>query len=125
VSIPKRRTDSSVGTAASSSDVTAEARIFRVLGDPTRLRILELLAQSEPLSVSEISLSLGVGRSKASNHLACLKWCDLVTSEQAGRRCLYRLKDRAVIEILDLARRLAEPRRGRLASCERLGPEWL
>ena len=57
---------------------------FRALGDPTRLRILRLLAAA-PLNVSELVSLVGVGQSSVSHHLGKLKGLDLIREErQAG-----------------------------------------
>jgi 2-polyprenyl-3-methyl-5-hydroxy-6-metoxy-1,4-benzoquinol methylase len=62
----------------------ALSQSFRALGDPTRLRILRLLA-SAPLNVSEIVSLIGVGQSSISHHLGKLKGLDLIREErQAG-----------------------------------------
>ncbi|MHB8874059.1 MAG: ArsR/SmtB family transcription factor [Myxococcaceae bacterium] len=57
---------------------------FRALGDPTRLRILRLLAEA-PLNVSELVSLVGVAQPSVSHHLAKLKGLDLIREErQAG-----------------------------------------
>lgn len=57
---------------------------FRALGDPTRLRILRLLAAA-PLNVSELVSLVGVAQSSVSHHLGKLKGLDLIKEErQAG-----------------------------------------
>lgn len=57
---------------------------FRALGDPTRLRILRLLAEA-PLNVSELVSLVGVAQSSVSHHLGKLKGLDLIREErQAG-----------------------------------------
>ena len=50
----------------------ASARLFRVLGNPTRLGILELLLD-RPRTVTELIDRLGSSPSRVSNHLACLR----------------------------------------------------
>src|SRR5437899_904509 len=67
-SLPLAASDSGPVPAA------AAARFFRVLGDPTRLRILELLLAG-PRAVSELTAAAGAPRARVSNHLACLRWC--------------------------------------------------
>ncbi|HZA14366.1 MAG TPA: metalloregulator ArsR/SmtB family transcription factor [Myxococcaceae bacterium] len=62
----------------------ALSQSFRALGDPTRLRILRLLA-STPLNVSELVSLVGVGQSSVSHHLGKLKGLDLIREDrQAG-----------------------------------------
>src|SRR5207245_4457556 len=59
--------------APARSDLVA--KYFRGLGDPTRVRILELLRDEGELSVGELVERLGQPQPKVSNHLACLRWC--------------------------------------------------
>lgn len=101
----------------------AAARLFRVLGDPTRLRLLEALRGGER-TVSQLVETVGAPQSRVSNHLACLKWCRLVTSERRGRNVIYRL-DADVDELLGLGRVLAAAHEDYLASCTRIGPDWV
>jgi ArsR family transcriptional regulator len=57
---------------------------FRALGDPTRLRILRLVAEA-PLNVSELVSLVGVAQPSVSHHLAKLKGLELIKEErQAG-----------------------------------------
>ena len=59
------------------------AALFRTLGDPSRLRILALLAREE-LSVSELQDVLGLGQSTVSGHLAQLRRAGLVATRKEG-----------------------------------------
>ena len=102
----------------------ASARFFRVLGDPTRLAVLGLLLEG-PRTVSELVDALGVRQSKVSNHLACLRWCRFVETERAGRQVTYRVADRRVRRVLEHGRQLAEDHCEHLASCRRIGPDWV
>lgn len=63
---------------------------FRVLGDPTRLRILRLLAQV-PLNVSELVSVVGVAQSSVSHHLGKLKGLELIREERAAGYTYYSL----------------------------------
>jgi DNA-binding transcriptional ArsR family regulator len=100
------------------------SRYFRVLGDPTRLRILEALLERER-TVSELVELLGAPPSRISNHLACLRWCRFVESERRGRAVVYRVADARVSRVIELASSLAEPNCDHLASCKRIGPDWI
>ena len=102
----------------------ALARFFRVLGDPTRLGILEALLDGER-SVSELVQIVGAPRSRVSNHLACLKWCRFAESERRGRNMFYRVTDPHVRELIHLARTLASQNADHLESCTRVGPGWI
>jgi DNA-binding transcriptional ArsR family regulator len=102
----------------------ALARYFRVLGDPTRLRIVEALLEGER-TVSELVGIVGAPQSRVSNHLACLKWCRVAEAEPRGREVVYRITDPRVGEVIGLARSLAAGHAAHLASCRRIGPDWI
>ena len=107
-----------------SRHLQARARYFRVLGDPTRLRLLELLLDGER-SVSELTDRVGVPRSRVSNHLACLKWCGFAEAERRGREVVYRVADPRVKQMLRLSRAVSDEHCDQLASCTRIGPDWI
>jgi ArsR family transcriptional regulator len=117
-------TDSRATTQGLAPEPEALSRYFRVLGDPTRLRIIEALLDQER-TVSDLVEILQVPRSRISNHLACLGWCRFVTSERQGRSVVYRTTEKRISRILDLAASLAEPNCDHLMSCSRIGPDWI
>ena len=63
---------------------------FRALGDPTRLRILRLVAAA-PLNVSELVSVVGVAQSSVSHHLSKLRQLGLVREERAAGFTYYSL----------------------------------
>ena len=68
------------------------AALMRLLGDPTRLRLLRVLA-ADSLNVSELTGVLGVAQSGVSRHLGLLKEAGLVAEDRAGAFAWYRLSD--------------------------------
>lgn len=90
---------------AQTQAIDLQAKLFRGFSDPSRLAILQALRDS-PLNVSEIVEITGLSQSNTSNHLACLRECGLVVSEQDWRYVIYRLSDDRVGELLDLAESL-------------------
>lgn len=106
------------------ADATAAARFFRVLGDPTRLRILEQLQQGER-TVSELTAAVAQPQPRVSTHLACLRHCGLVTTERRGKEVVYRLALDGVDRILKDASAALAPLAERLATCTRIGPDWI
>ncbi|CAN5157873.1 hypothetical protein BH20ACT9_BH20ACT9_03040 [soil metagenome] len=110
--------------SAQEQRTEAMARYFRVLGDPLRLRILELLLDRER-TVSELVEAIGASQSRVSNHLACLRWCRLVESERAGRNVVYRISDARVDGLLGMSEQLSEQHSAHLAGCQRIGPDWV
>ena len=92
------------------------AKYFRALGDPTRLRILELLADGEH-TVGELVATMAQPQPKVSNHLACLRWCGFVHTRRAHRTIHYRLADDRVREIVTLTRQLLADNSEHVAAC--------
>jgi DNA-binding transcriptional ArsR family regulator len=109
---------------ATAIEADALSRYFRVLGDPTRLRIIEALLERER-TVSELVELLETSQSKVSNHLACLRWCRFAEAERRGRSVVYRIADERIGALLGLGGMLAEPNCDHLASCQRIGPDWI
>jgi ArsR family transcriptional regulator len=72
-------------------DVAVEPSLLKVLADPLRWRIVELLAVEE-LCVCHLSEELGVAQPLVSHHLKSLRDADLVTSERWRYWTYYRLK---------------------------------
>src|SRR6185295_3256742 len=68
------------------------ASLLRLLGDPTRLRLLRVLS-AESLNVSELTAVLGVAQSGVSRHLGMLRDAGVVSEERAGGFCWYRPSD--------------------------------
>jgi SAM-dependent methyltransferase len=68
------------------------ADLLRLLGDPTRLRLLRVLA-ADALNVSELTGVLGLAQSGVSRHLGLLRDAGLVTEERAGGFTWYRQSD--------------------------------
>lgn len=101
----------------------AMARFFRVLGDPTRLRLLELINEG-PKSVGELVASVGMSQARVSSHLACLRWCDFVDARREGRRVIYSISDSEISSAIGLVKSLSRVRQEHLASCTRIGPAW-
>ena len=77
--------------------------VCRALNDPKRLAILYALA-SGPQSVNELSELLGLQQSNVSQHLAILRDRALVATDRQGNRVIYALRDRRVVDAIDLLR---------------------
>ena len=96
------------------------AKYFRGLGDPSRLRILELLRSDEELSVGELVDRLGLPQPKVSNHLACLRWCGFIETRREGRTVYNRIADPRVASMLELAESLLADNAEHVAACCRI-----
>lgn len=74
----------------------------QALADPTRLAILDRLAQAgRPLAVVDIARDLPVTRSAISQHLKVLKVAGLVVDRPAANRRLYRIEPQGLAELRD------------------------
>jgi ArsR family transcriptional regulator len=82
-----------------------KAEFFKALGHPTRVRILEILRHGGR-SVQELQEALALDQSIVSQHLARLRGKDVVVTEKEGTTVRYTVRDPAVGELLDVARRI-------------------
>ena len=105
-----------------SSPVASDlvAKYFRGLGDPIRLRILELLRHEGELSVGELVQRLALPQPQVSNHLACLRWCGFVEARRDGRTVYNRIADERVKAMLELAESLLADNAEHVAACCRI-----
>jgi ArsR family transcriptional regulator, cadmium/lead-responsive transcriptional repressor len=96
------------------------ARFFRVLGDPTRVRLLHLLLDipAGECNVGDLVTALGVPQSRISTHLACLRWCGLVQARREGKQVYYRVADARVRELLSLGSAMVRDHAAEVASCD-------
>lgn len=82
--------------------VQLRAKLFRGLGDISRLRVLEALRDG-PLSAGEVVARTGLSQPNTSMHLACLAECGLVTWERQGKFVYYAIADKRAARLLDHA----------------------
>lgn len=82
-----------------------KADLFRALGHPLRIRILELLSARER-SVQELQDALRADQPAVSQHLAALRARSLVTARKEGTTAHYTLRVSAVAELLRIAREI-------------------
>jgi ArsR family transcriptional regulator len=84
----------------SNSSVVRLAETFRVLGDTTRVRILDALTRAE-LCVSDIATLLGLSESAVSHQLRLLRGMRLVRARRAGRLVFYALDDGHIVKLFE------------------------
>jgi ArsR family transcriptional regulator, cadmium/lead-responsive transcriptional repressor len=89
-------------STATDVALRTKVKLFRGLGDGSRLAILEALREGAR-SVGEVVSVTGLTQPNVSNHMACLLDCGLVMREQRGRFAYYGLADAKVEELLALA----------------------
>jgi DNA-binding transcriptional ArsR family regulator len=77
-----------VGKRSSASrQISTEerAKVFKALSDPTRLRMVEMLADADELSGSEIADSLGISLALLCHHWRTLEHAGLITKRKEGQ----------------------------------------
>jgi len=99
-------------TALGQPVYEAKAELFKSLGHPVRIRVLELLAAGER-PVSDLLAETGVEASTLSQHLAVLKRSGLVDSTRKANSVTYRLADPVVTDFLAAARAVLAATLGR------------
>jgi DNA-binding transcriptional ArsR family regulator len=72
------------------------ARRFRVLGEPTRIRLLDQLRDGER-SVNELAAQLGAGQQNVSKHLSVLADAGILARRKDGNHAYYRIVDAGVL----------------------------
>ncbi|HZF05788.1 MAG TPA: metalloregulator ArsR/SmtB family transcription factor [Patescibacteria group bacterium] len=82
-----------------------KADFFKALGHPTRVRILEIL-RHRGRSVQDLQQALQLDQSIVSQHLARLRAKGVVEASRDGTTMRYTVRDPAVGELLDVARRI-------------------
>ena len=104
------------------SALTAAACLFRSLGDPTRLAILQHLALGDH-RVVDLTAHLGLAQSTVSAHLACLKDCGLVDSRPVGRASVFSLARPELLALLTAAETLLAATGDAVVLCPVYGEE--
>src|SRR5437667_6925989 len=80
------------GDSLADEEADATARLFKALGDPARVRIVNLLAQSsEPVCACEFMPVLGLSQATVSHHLKKLTETGLLAREQRGKWAYFSL----------------------------------
>ena len=82
-----------------------KAELFRVLGHPARVRILELLRDGER-GVGDLQAALKLDSSGTSQHLGALRKQGLLESRRDGTNVFYRVKDPRIFQLLETARQI-------------------
>ena len=88
----------------SAEEAVATAALFKALGDPHRVRIVNLLAASaEPVCVCDLTASLGITQPTVSHHLRKLVDAGLLTREQRGTWAYYAIDHAAMRRLAGVA----------------------
>lgn len=80
------------------------AAVFKLLGDPTRARLLYALLEEGELCVCDLAAATGTQEATVSQSLRMLRASAVVSARREGRLMYYRLADSHVRMLLDLTR---------------------
>jgi ArsR family transcriptional regulator len=97
--------DGSATHVRSDPVYVVKAQLFRVLGHPVRIRILELLSAGER-TVGDLQAELNLDSSGASQHLAALRQQGVLESRRSGTSTYYRIRDPRVSQLLAVAKQI-------------------
>jgi DNA-binding transcriptional ArsR family regulator len=100
---------STVVSIGAEDAIVQLADLFRLMGDPTRLRII-LICLRVPISVGDIALKLALSPSLVSHHLRLLRVARVVRAQRRGKQMFYSAADehiRCVID--DMVTHVGEP----------------
>ena len=83
------------------------AQIFKALGDPTRVRLLSLIAAHEggKACICDLTEPVGLSQPTVSHHMKQLVDAGLLSREQRGKWAYYRVEETALAELADTLRR--------------------
>ena len=87
------------------SKLELAASKLRAISHPMRIAIIELLANGEKLSVTEIYEALNIEQATASHHLNILKNKDVLVSKREGKMIFYSIKNMTLTEIIECVNR--------------------
>jgi ArsR family transcriptional regulator len=87
------------------SELEEAARCLKAMAHPARLKILQLLSESER-SVGGLEKLLGISQANLSQHLNLMKDKGLLTSRREGNQVCYRLRDNRLMGLLALVQDL-------------------
>jgi len=100
--INKKNVDKVKSSLPDERFVVDLASIFRLVGDPTKVRILYSLSKAD-LCVCDLAAILGMSHSAISHQLRTLRQAKLVKYRKVGKVVYYSLDDHHVIKLMDMA----------------------
>jgi ArsR family transcriptional regulator, lead/cadmium/zinc/bismuth-responsive transcriptional repressor len=88
----------------SEDEADALAASFKLLGEPSRLRMLHALLEADELCVCDLAATVEVSETSVSHAMRLLRAAGIVRNRRDGRMIYYRLDDAHVRLLLDLSR---------------------
>ena len=102
--IDPRRVESVAASLLDVDEAVDLAEMFRLLGDPTRVRILFALLEAGELCVCDVAAVVETTETKVSQAMRLLRNAGVVRNRRDGRNIYYRLDDAHIRMLLDLSR---------------------
>lgn len=84
-----------------SEELQTAASKLKVLGHPIRISIIQLLAESPKLCVTQIFTALDIEQAIASHHLNTLKNKRILNSERVGKNSFYSVSNKSLIDVVN------------------------
>lgn len=113
VSLPVTIEQNACGVPRVTSSLTLEdaekvARVFKAIGDPTRVMLLSLISRGEDgeACICDLTEPVGLSQGTVSHHMKLLAEAGLVTREQRGKWAYFALSDGALDAAADALRRV-------------------
>ena len=91
-------------TPLTATEAQEVAAVFRLLGDPSRCRLVYALLDAGEICVGDLAQSLAMSESNVSHHLGLLRAFGLVRYRRDGRQVFYAPDDEHIRLLLDLTR---------------------
>jgi ArsR family transcriptional regulator, arsenate/arsenite/antimonite-responsive transcriptional repressor len=92
------------GRPLSDEEARATARLFDALGEPARVRLVNLLVSAgEPVCVCELTEPLGLAQATVSHHLKRLTDAGLLNREERGKWTYYSINEAAKVRLAAVA----------------------
>lgn len=101
--VDQDRVDTVRRSLVAVAEAGALADLFRLLGDPTRVRLLYALLEAGELCVCDLAATTDIAETSASHALRLLRTAGIVRNRRHGRKIYYRLADAHVRLLLDLS----------------------
>jgi DNA-binding transcriptional ArsR family regulator len=83
----------------SAATLKSSAPLFAALGDPTRLRVISLLCDSGPLSITRLTAGSNVTRQAITKHLRVMEEAGLLRNTRVGRHSVWELNQQRLREV--------------------------
>lgn len=99
-SLPRKKKAPSPALSLQDDKAIELADMFKMLGDPSRLRIV-IATLEGPRPVGEIAEALGLSLSLVSHHLRLLRAARLVTADRRGKQIFYQIHDAHVAHVIN------------------------